>query len=81
MLIDDLRPTPPHKEDREVVELSDLALKFDPVDKKHSHIKFVLAEMPEECVLDRSCRWCGHIQILCEHPPKNRSLQCSAALA
>ena len=60
MLVDDLSATPSHKQDREVVELSDLALELDSIDEKHRHIQFVVAQMLEEGVLDRCSRLCGH---------------------
>ena len=42
MLVDYLRAASPHKEDREGVELPDLTLKPDSVDKKHRHVSFDL---------------------------------------
>ena len=68
MLVDDLGPSAPNKHHREVVELPDLALQPYAVDQKHRHIKFVVAEMFEEHVLDGRCPWCGHVRTLIEHP-------------
>ncbi len=68
MLVDDLGATSPHKQDRKVIELSNLALQPDPVHKKHRHIKFVVAQMLEEGVLDRCRRLCGHFLSLRRRP-------------
>jgi hypothetical protein len=51
MLEDDLGATSPNKHHREVVEPPDLALQPYAVDEKHSHIKFVVAKVPQEGVL------------------------------
>src|SRR5215213_1396727 len=71
MLEDDLCATSPYKHHREVVELPDLALQPYAVDQKHSHIKFVVAEMVEEHVLDGRCPWCGHVRTPIGHPCKD----------
>ena len=52
MLENDLRATASDKLDCEVVERSDLALKLDPVHKKHHHVNPAIPEMTEENVLE-----------------------------
>jgi hypothetical protein len=64
MLEDDLCAIPPNKHYREVVEFFDLALQPYAVDEKHSHIKFVVAEMIQEGVLDRRGPWHSHVELL-----------------
>jgi hypothetical protein len=53
MFVDDLRAVTSDKLDREVVEPFDLALKPDPIHKKHRNFDPVIAEMLQECVLER----------------------------
>ena len=52
VFVDELRAIAPHKLDSEPVEGSDLALKPDPIHKKHRHLSLVVAEMSQECVLE-----------------------------
>ena len=52
MLENDLRATASDKLDCEAVERSDLALKLDPVHKKHHHINPAIPEMTEENILE-----------------------------
>ena len=61
MLKNNLGTGPPYKHHSEIVEPPDLTLEPYAVDEKHSHIKFVAAEMFEEQVLDGRCPWCGHV--------------------
>jgi hypothetical protein len=61
MLEDDLCATSPNKHHREIVELPDLALQPYAIDQKHRHIKFVVAEMLEEQVLDGPGTFCVHV--------------------
>jgi hypothetical protein len=61
MLEDDLDAISPGKHHSEIVEPPDLTLQPYAVDEKHSHIKFVVAEMFEECVLDRRGRLGSHV--------------------
>ena len=53
MLKNNLSPGPPYKHYSEIVEPPDLALEPYAVDEKHRHVKFVVAEKLEKCVLDR----------------------------
>jgi hypothetical protein len=53
MFVDNLRTTATHKLDREVVKPFDLALKPDPIHKKHRNFDPVIAEMLQECLLER----------------------------
>lgn len=71
MLIDDLSATPSHEEDGEVIELPDLTLQLYAVDEKHRHIKFVIAQVLEERVLNRCRRLCGHFLLLRRRPQQD----------
>jgi len=53
MLIDDLGTIASHKQDHEVVEAFDPALKSDPIPEKYGHIDVVVAKMLQEGVLKR----------------------------
>jgi hypothetical protein len=53
MLEYDLGAISPNKHHGEIVEPSKLALKPYAVHEKHSHIKPVVAKVPQECVLER----------------------------
>jgi len=53
MFVDDLRAVTSDKLDREVVKPFDLALKPDPIYKKHRNFNPVIADMLQECVLER----------------------------
>ena len=68
MLVDDLGATPPRKQNREVIELFDLALKLDPIDQKHHYIKFVLAQMLQERVLKGFSGLSRHVLVPRKHP-------------
>jgi hypothetical protein len=81
MLEDDLDATSPYKHYREGVELPDLALQPYAVDEKHRHIKFVVAKMPQEGVLDGRCPWCGHVRTPIGHPCKDAASYRTAAAA
>jgi len=60
MLEHDLGTITPNKHHGEIVEPPDLALQSYAIDEKHSHIKFVVPKMLEECILHRCCKLCGH---------------------
>jgi hypothetical protein len=52
MFVDDLSAVASDKLDREVIELFDLALKPNPIHKKHRYINSVIPKMCQEHILE-----------------------------